>query len=84
MGKKKGRGRRQRERQGRGGETHLGDLNSSDHRLQTLGHHGERERGGRGRGRLVHREGRGRRGRVGRTGPGWATPQIQTHDTHDH
>jgi hypothetical protein len=29
---------------GRGGETHLGDLNSGDHRLQTQGHHGERER----------------------------------------
>jgi hypothetical protein len=37
--------------------------------------------GGRGR---AHREGRGRRGNASRTGPGWATPRIQTHDTHDH
>jgi hypothetical protein len=26
--------------------THHGDLNSGDHRLQNLGHHGERGRGG--------------------------------------
>jgi hypothetical protein len=45
-GKKKGRGRgRKREGEGRG--AHLGDPNSGDHRLQDLGHHEERERGGR-------------------------------------
>jgi hypothetical protein len=44
-----GRGRgRERRREGRG--AHLGDPNSGDHRLQNLGHHGERERGGRGGG----------------------------------
>jgi hypothetical protein len=37
-------------------------------------------RGGRGR---AHGEGRGHQGRAGRTGPGWATSQIETHDTHD-
>jgi hypothetical protein len=45
----------------------------------------ERKRSG-GGGR-VHGEGRGRQGRqgrAGRTGPSWATPRIQTHDTHDH
>jgi hypothetical protein len=43
-GRKKGRWReRERERE-REGEAHLGDPNSSDHCLQTLGHHGERER----------------------------------------
>jgi hypothetical protein len=26
----------------------------------------------------------GGQGRAGRTGPGWATMQIETHDTHDH
>jgi hypothetical protein len=57
---------------GRGGEAHLGDPNSSDHRLQTLGHHGEREREreviaweksnerkGSGGGGRAHGEGRG-------------------------
>jgi hypothetical protein len=38
-----GEGKRERER-GRERGTHLGDPNSGDHRLQTLGHHGERER----------------------------------------
>jgi hypothetical protein len=37
----KGEGKRER---GRERGTHLGDPNSGDHRLQTLGHHGERER----------------------------------------
>jgi hypothetical protein len=32
----------------------------------------------------THGEGRGRQGRAGRTRPGWATPWIKTHDTHDH
>jgi hypothetical protein len=48
QGKKKGRGRereREMEGEGTGGEAHLGDPNSGDHRLQTLGHHGEREVG---------------------------------------
>jgi hypothetical protein len=27
---------------------------------------------------------RGARAGLGRTGPGWATPRIKTHDTHDH
>jgi hypothetical protein len=48
MGKKKGRGRgrereKERERERERG-AHLGDPNSSDHRLQDLGHHEERER----------------------------------------
>jgi hypothetical protein len=42
----RGRGR-ERRREGRG--AHLGDPNSGDHRLQNLGHHGGRERGGRER-----------------------------------
>jgi hypothetical protein len=28
--------------------------------------------------------GQGRQGHVGRTGPGWAIPWIETHDTNDH
>jgi hypothetical protein len=50
-----GRPRREEEREGEGkreGErergAHLGDPNSGDHRLQDLGHHGERERWERG------------------------------------
>jgi hypothetical protein len=35
-------GEGEREREGEG-EAHLGDPNSGDHRLQNLGHHGERE-----------------------------------------
>jgi hypothetical protein len=27
---------------------------------------------------------RGARAELGRTGPGWATTRIETHDTHDH
>jgi hypothetical protein len=27
---------------------------------------------------------RGTRAGPGRTGPGWATPRVKTHDTHDH
>jgi hypothetical protein len=38
-----GEGKGERER-GRGRGAHLRDPNSSDHRLQDLGHHGERER----------------------------------------
>jgi hypothetical protein len=61
---------------GRGGEAHLGDPNSSDHRLKTLGHHGERERERWKREREVtaweksnERKGiRGRGARMGRTG----------------
>jgi hypothetical protein len=41
--RRKGGGGRERGK-GRGGENHLGDPNSGDHCLQTLGHHGERER----------------------------------------
>jgi hypothetical protein len=36
------------ERGGEGRGAHLGDPNSGDHRLQDLGHHGERERCGTG------------------------------------
>jgi hypothetical protein len=46
-----GRGRREEETGGKGKRergrergVHLRDPNSSDHHLQTLGHHGERER----------------------------------------
>jgi hypothetical protein len=53
-GEQEGEGKEREREKGRGGETHLGDPNSGHHRLQTLGHHGERERGGRGRGRLLH------------------------------
>jgi hypothetical protein len=28
--------------------------------------------------------GEGARAGPGRAGPGWATPRIETHDTHDH
>jgi hypothetical protein len=42
-GRKKGWGRERERGRGRG-EAHLEDPNSSDLRLQTLGHHGERER----------------------------------------
>jgi hypothetical protein len=42
-GEQEGEGK-ERERERRGGETRLGDPNSGHHRLQTLGHHGERER----------------------------------------
>jgi hypothetical protein len=37
--------------------------------------------------RGTHGEGRGHQGRAGRLGrarPDWATPWIETHDTHDH
>jgi hypothetical protein len=37
-------GEGEREGEGRGGEAHLEDPNSGNHRFQTLGHHGERER----------------------------------------
>jgi hypothetical protein len=73
---------------GRGGQTHLRDTNSSDHRLQTLGHHEERERWKRERevtaweksnerkrsGGGGARMGRagGARAGPGRTRPGWA------------
>jgi hypothetical protein len=40
----KEKGRRGEEREGEGRGAHLGDPNSSDHRLQNLGHHGEKER----------------------------------------
>jgi hypothetical protein len=50
---------------GRGrGRAHLGDQNSGDHRLQTLGHHGERERDGRER-EVVAREKSNERKRPG-------------------
>jgi hypothetical protein len=42
-GRKGGGGRERGRGKGRGGEAHLGDPNSGDHRLQTLGHHRERE-----------------------------------------
>jgi hypothetical protein len=84
-GRKKGRGRERERESERGGETHLGDPNSGDHRLQTLGHHGERERWERERevaareksnerkrpgGTHGGRGARGARARLGRTGPG--------------
>jgi hypothetical protein len=47
-GREAARGRRRGEggerEKGRGREIHLGDPNFGDHRLQTLGHHGGRER----------------------------------------
>jgi hypothetical protein len=78
-------GERRRKRKGREREegAHHGDPNSGDHRLQNLGHHGERERWRRGGccvgelnegkrpGEGGARIGRGRRqGRAGRAGPG--------------
>jgi hypothetical protein len=72
------------------GKTHHRGSNSGDHRLQNLGHHGEREVGERGcctgnpneRGRGgggAWGGGQGRQGRAGRAGPGraglgWAGP----------
>jgi hypothetical protein len=81
-GKKKGRGRRERKGNGRE-KTHLRGSKLRRSRLQTLGHHGERERGGRRRVRLLRGRnqmsqtnlgGGGARGRVGARGPGWAGP----------
>jgi hypothetical protein len=75
--KKKGRGRREREREREGErKTHLRGSKLRRSRLQTLGHHGERERGGRGRGRLLrgrksnetNGSGGGRGARIGRAG----------------
>jgi hypothetical protein len=82
------------------GKTHLWGSNSGDHRLQNLGHHGrerdERERLLRGKNQMsqtdleeggTQGESRGARGawaRPGRTGLGWVTSRIETHDTHDH
>jgi hypothetical protein len=71
---REGEGERERE-----GEAHLGDPNSGDHRLQTLGHHGERERGGRGRllrGRKSNERKTpgGRAYGAGARGPDWAGP----------
>jgi hypothetical protein len=70
QGRKKGRGReREREREG---EAHLGDPNSGDHCLQTLGHHGERERGKWERERKVAvREKSNERKRPGGGGHAW-------------
>jgi hypothetical protein len=75
------------EREGEGRGAHLEDPNSGDHRLQDLGHHGEREIWERERllrGRIEMRErdqrrgarawgGHGRQGRTGRdrAGPCW-------------
>jgi hypothetical protein len=86
QGKKRGRAqgkkRRERERErgeGRGGELTSGS-NSGDHRLQNLGHHGEREGWKREREvaarEIQMREGgeEGAHGALGarRAGPGWA------------
>jgi hypothetical protein len=84
-GKKKGEGegKREMERE-RGGELTSGSK-SGDHRLQNLGHHGEREKGGgeevaARENQMRERErregvrmgdGPGRRGRAGQSGPGW-------------
>jgi hypothetical protein len=46
-GEEEGEGEGKKEREGEGRGAHLGDPNSGDHRLQDLGHHEERERGGR-------------------------------------
>jgi hypothetical protein len=83
-GARRGRGEEgegEREREEKGGELTRGP-NSGDRRLQSLGHHGEREVGeGEGgccagnpneRGRGGGHMGRGRRGRAGRAGLGWA------------
>jgi hypothetical protein len=45
-GKKKGEGEGKRERERERGEELTSGSKSGDHRLQNLGHHGERERGG--------------------------------------
>jgi hypothetical protein len=109
QGRGASRGRRREgeegERREGEGKTHLRGSKFRRSRLQTLGHHGERERGGRWRGRLLRgrnqmrqmdqgegggaRMGRaggawGARAGPGRAGSGWATSQIETHDTHDH
>jgi hypothetical protein len=74
-----------------GGQTHLGDPNSGDDRLQTLGHHGEgererweREREVTAREKSNERKRLGGGGRAGRTGPDRVTPRVKTHDTHNH
>jgi hypothetical protein len=78
LGEEEREGEGEREGKGRG-KTHLRGSQLRRSRLQTLGHHGERDRGGRGRGRLL----RGRKsnetkvlggggGGAGRTRPGWA------------
>jgi hypothetical protein len=75
-----GKGKREGERE-RG--AHLGDPNSGDHRLQDLGHHGERERVGRevaAREKSNERKRPGEGARMGRArapgvrGPSWAGP----------
>jgi hypothetical protein len=78
------------EREEKGWELTSGS-NSGDHRLQNLGHHGEREvEEGEGgscagnpneRGRGGGGPGGGGQGRQGRAGR--ATSRIETHDTHD-
>jgi hypothetical protein len=69
---------REREREGEG-KTHLRGSKFRRSRLQTLGHHGERERWKREREVTAWEKsnetngsggGRGRQGRAGRTGPG--------------
>jgi hypothetical protein len=77
-GEAMGGGKRERER-----GAHLRDPNSGDHRLQDLGHHGGRERGGRGgccAGELNEGKRPGEGARMGRArapgarGPSWAGP----------
>jgi hypothetical protein len=99
QGKKKGMGGGEREKRRGGEKLTSGDPNFGDHRLQTLGHHGERERGGRGRGRLlcgrnqmrqmdqgrgrVHGEGRRRQGRADRKGRAGPGCDTSWIETHD-
>jgi hypothetical protein len=70
-------GEEKRERE-RGGEGELtSGSKSDDHHLQNLGHHGERERGGRerllrGRNQMRERDQGGARAKLGRAGLGWA------------
>jgi hypothetical protein len=98
-----GGGARAGEEKGRGRERRRGELTlrskSDDHRLQNLGHHGERERGGgeevvarenqmreRERREGARRGDTGARGTPGQAGPGRAGSRARTvaHNTRDH
>jgi hypothetical protein len=91
-GKEKGEGKRERER-----GAHLGDPNSGDHRLQNLGHRGEKEREMgererllRGRNQMRERDLGGAWGAVGARGAGAELGRVRPHrgpkphGTHNH
>jgi hypothetical protein len=82
---REGEGEEEGERGGEGRGAHLGDPNSGDHRLQDLGHHGERERwereGGCCAGELNEGKRPGERGRADGEGTGaelgWAALRVK-------